>query len=105
MEKQMTAFAAFSQQTSETNVANLLASTLSVAGRAVADKALQVARCVRDHYAALLEQPLTLHQTGLLVRAQVAFVAALLPCHAPLWYRVAACAWLVAVLLKCKREI
>lgn len=105
MEKQSTSFATLSQPESNFNAAALTGLSLSEAGKKLSLAARTLAERLRCHYSTLLEQPLTLRQTALLVQAQVAFIVAALPMDAPVLLRTAATAWLVAALLKCKKEI
>lgn len=105
MEKQSTSFATLSQQESNFNAAALTGLNLTETGKKLSLTLRGLACRLRDHYSALLQQPLTLRQTGLLVQAQLAFIVAALPMDAPLLMRSAATAWLIAALLKCKKEI
>lgn len=105
MEKQTTTFAACSQQTNSQTVSETVAMAASIIAKKMTSKWNNAAEWLRNYYSGLLEQPLTLHQTGLLVQAQVAFMTAALPISAPALFRLAATVWLVAVLLKCKKEI
>lgn len=105
MKKQITTFATCPNQNCAQTMLDFMAQTAQTLTRSVAFKAHKVACRVRDYYSDVLEQELSLRQTGLLVQAQAAFLMAVLPCDAPLVYRVATFGWLITVLLKCKREI
>ena len=58
-----------------------------------------------SYYSDVLERKLTMHQTWLLVNAQLAFGAAFFPVEAPWVVRIGCLVWVVSALLKCKREI
>ena len=58
-----------------------------------------------SYYSNVLERKLTMRQTWLLINAQLAFGAAFFPVEAPWVVRIGCLAWVVSVLLKCKREI
>ena len=58
-----------------------------------------------SYYSDVLERKLTMHQTWLLINAQLAFGAAFFPVDAPWVVRIGCLVWVVSALLKCKREI
>ncbi len=58
-----------------------------------------------SYYSDVLERKLTMHQTWLLINAQLAFGAAFFPVEAPWVVRIGCLVWVVSALLKCKREI
>lgn len=55
-----------------------------------------------SYYTRVLERPVSLRQTLLLVNAQLAFLATVLPAECPLLLRLLSLAWLVSALLKCR---
>ena len=58
-----------------------------------------------SYYSDVLNRKLTMHQTWLLINAQLAFGAAFFPVEAPWVVRIGCLVWVVSALLKCKREI
>lgn len=58
-----------------------------------------------SYYSDVLDRKLTMHQTWLLINAQLAFGAAFFPVEAPWVVRIGCLVWVVSALLKCKREI
>ena len=58
-----------------------------------------------SYYSNVLDRKLTMHQTWLLINAQLAFGAAFFPVEAPWVVRIGCLAWVVSALLKCKRGL
>lgn len=58
-----------------------------------------------SYYSDVLERKLTMHQTWLLINAQLAFGAAFFPVEAPWVVRIGCLVWVVSALLKCKRGL
>lgn len=58
-----------------------------------------------SYYSNVLERKLTMHQTWLLINAQLAFGAALFPMEAPWVVRIGCLVWVVSALQKCKRGL
>lgn len=58
-----------------------------------------------SYYSNVLERKLTMHQTWLLINAQLAFGAASFPVEAPWVVRIGCLVWVVSALLKCKRGL
>ena len=73
--------------------------------KAVCRRALRPVQWLRSYYSRALERELTLHQTLLLVNAQLAFFFALLPAEAPLTARAVCGLWLWKALCACRRAL
>ena len=58
-----------------------------------------------SYYSNVLDRKLTMHQTWLLINAQLAFGAAFFPVEAPWVVRIGCLVWVVSALLKCKRGL
>jgi hypothetical protein len=58
-----------------------------------------------SYYMRVLERNVSPRQTLLLVNAQLAFLATVLPAECPVLLRLMALAWLVGALLKCKEAL
>lgn len=58
-----------------------------------------------SYYSDVLDRKLTMHQTWLLINAQLAFGAAFFPVEAPWVVRIGCLVWVVSALLKCKRGL
>ena len=58
-----------------------------------------------SYYSNVLDRKRTMHQTWLLINAQLAFGAAFFPVEAPWVVRIGCLAWVVSALLKCKRGL
>ncbi len=56
-----------------------------------------------EYYSHVLERPISIIQTKVLIEAQLAFLATILPLDYNLALRSLACAWLIISLKKCKR--
>ena len=73
--------------------------------RTVCRQALRPVQWLRSYYSRALERELSLHQTLLLVNAQLAFFFALLPAEAPLAARAVCGLWLWKALCACRRAL
>ena len=58
-----------------------------------------------SYYSDVLDRKLTMHQTWLLINAQLAFGAAFFPVEAPWVVRIGCLVWVVSALQKCKRGL
>ncbi len=58
-----------------------------------------------SYYSNVLDRKLTMHQTWLLINAQLAFGAAFFPVEAPWVVRIGCLVWVVSALQKCKRGL
>lgn len=63
------------------------------------------AEWLRSYYSSVLERPLTMRQTWLLVNAQAAFIINAFVCDAPMAARIAGCVWVLTALNKCRKEL
>ncbi|HEY9544215.1 ATP-binding protein [Prevotella sp.] len=68
----------------------------------IANKPIQL---LSAYYSAVLEKPISLKQTWLLLNAQAAFVMTAFPMESPFLARIACLAWFVHALLVCRRSI
>ncbi len=57
------------------------------------------------YYIRALARPVSRRQTLVLVNAQLAFLATVLPAECPVVVRLLALAWLVSAVLKCREEL
>jgi len=62
-------------------------------------------RWLRCYYSKVLERPVSMAQARMLTRAQAAFFLAVLPADYPVLLRIAACAWFIASLLRCRKTL
>jgi hypothetical protein len=69
------------------------------------NKVKQPIEGLRKYYSDVLEREITMHQTLLLLNAQVAFVFAAFPVGGPISLRALCCAWFLHAVLKCKRAL
>ena len=60
---------------------------------------------LRKYYSAVLERPIDVRQTLLLIQAQVAFVLAALPAECPLLLRAAFALWFGWSVRVCKQQL
>lgn len=77
--------------------------TLTETAQRICTKASAPLQWLRGYYSTVLEQPVSMRQTKALTAAQLAFLVTVMPADYPLLMRLAACAWFVASILKCRR--
>lgn len=58
---------------------------------------------LQRYYSTVLEKPVSMKQTKLLVEAQAAFVIGVFPVDGPILFRILSAAWLVWAVWKCKQ--
>lgn len=59
-------------------------------------------RWLRRYYSTVLDRPVSMAQARLLTNTQAAFFLVALPADYPVLLRIAACAWFIASLLRCR---
>ncbi|MBQ7472470.1 MAG: ATP-binding protein [Prevotella sp.] len=58
-----------------------------------------------QYYTQVLDRPVNLRQTWLLLNAQTAFLFAAFPVEGPLLFRIACCGWLLHAVLLCRKAL
>lgn len=99
MEKNVTLSASSQTEVSFQSIAN----SLQTAVAKMAQKVMAPLEWLRSYYSNICEKQLTMGQTGTLVSAQLAFIAAAFPADAPWLFRIGCGVWLAVSLLQCKK--
>jgi len=69
------------------------------------NKAKKPIEWLREYYSKVLEREITMHQTLLLLNAQMAFLFAAFPVGGPILLRALCCGWFLHAVLKCKHAL
>lgn len=89
----------------EKNIALEPAKTLHSTIQEFANTVRKAVELLSQYYSQVLDRPVDLRQTWLLLNAQAAFLFAAFPVEGPMLLRVACCGWLLHAVQLCRKAL